>query len=610
MAEDINTANEVVDATMDETAADLAPAVNDAMEDDLDFGDAPGKEEKLTDDGGVIKKIITPGEGWESPEAGDEVTVHYVGTLEDGTQFDSSRDRDEPFVFPLGQGRVIKGWDTGVAKMKKGEKSLLICKPEYAYGAQGSPPKIPPNATLNFEVELISWRSIKDISGDGGVIKTVVAEGSGWQECKELFEAKVAYTARVAGAEAPFASSDETVFTVSEGHLVPAVKVALKTMKKGEKVHLKVKPAYGFGEAGSEAYGVPPNAELEIDLTLTGWHHVENVNPEGTVVKKTLVSDENEYRTPNEGSKVTVRLTGKLLSDGTVFVRHEEGSELVFTTGEEQVPEGLEEAVMKMKKGERALITVTDPALGYGEAEHAGPLAAVPAGSGLQYEVELVAFENSKESWEMSDAEKVQAAKARKEKGNAYYKAGKLAKAQQYWDKAVSVVQYDKSFPEDAKQAAREVKRSCWLNLAAMDIKKQHWKDALRHCNNVLDIDSQNVKALYRRAQARMGLQELVEAETDIKNALYVEPNNADLLVLQKRLKVAMKEQNKKEASLYSKMFKFPASSKPAPPAAPAAAEVVPDAPAAADNAPAEPVPAPPAEAATVVPAEAEAMAA
>lgn len=86
------------------------------------------------------------------PVKGAKVKVHYVGTLEDGTKFDSSRDRNEMFEFTLGKGQVIKGWDKGVATMQIGEKAILKCSPEYGYGAAGSPPTIPPNATLLFEV--------------------------------------------------------------------------------------------------------------------------------------------------------------------------------------------------------------------------------------------------------------------------------------------------------------------------------------------------------------------------------------------------------------------------------------------------------------------------
>ncbi|MDB6017624.1 MAG: peptidylprolyl isomerase [Pedosphaera sp.] len=98
---------------------------------------------------------ITTGTG-ASPKAGDTVTVHYTGWLMDGTKFDSSVDRDDPFAFVLGAGQVIQGWDEGVATMKIGDKARLTIPPEKAYGRQGYPGAIPPNATLIFEVELLS----------------------------------------------------------------------------------------------------------------------------------------------------------------------------------------------------------------------------------------------------------------------------------------------------------------------------------------------------------------------------------------------------------------------------------------------------------------------
>jgi peptidylprolyl isomerase len=111
----------------------------------------------ITLDSGLQYEELAEGTG-EQPNRGQSVTVHYTGWLTNGKKFDSSVDRGQPFVFTLGVGQVIKGWDEGVATMKVGGKRKLLIPPQLGYGARGAGGVIPANADLVFEVELISFR--------------------------------------------------------------------------------------------------------------------------------------------------------------------------------------------------------------------------------------------------------------------------------------------------------------------------------------------------------------------------------------------------------------------------------------------------------------------
>ena len=114
---------------------------------------APKASPVGTTPSGLIYVITRHGEGAQ-PKLGDTVRVHYTGVLTNGTKFDSSLDRGEPYAFELGAGRVIKGWDEGIAKLHVGDQATLIVPPALGYGPQGNGP-IPPDATLVFVVELI-----------------------------------------------------------------------------------------------------------------------------------------------------------------------------------------------------------------------------------------------------------------------------------------------------------------------------------------------------------------------------------------------------------------------------------------------------------------------
>ncbi|KAK7864395.1 hypothetical protein R5R35_010986 [Gryllus longicercus] len=223
-------------------------------------------------DSGVLKEVLREGEGSETPQPGSKVFVHYVGTLTDGTKFDSSRDRGTPFEFNIGKGNVIKAWDIGVATMKKGELAVFSCKSEYAYGENGSPPKIPPNATLIFEIEVLDWQG-EDLSQkkDGGILRYQIEAGEGYATPNDGAAVEVHLTGKY--QDNVFEDRD-VIFPLGEGSeygVCEGLERALEKFKKGEKSRILLKSKYAFKKDGKPEFNIPSNADIEYVVHLINF---------------------------------------------------------------------------------------------------------------------------------------------------------------------------------------------------------------------------------------------------------------------------------------------------------------------------------------------------
>ncbi|CAH9053689.1 unnamed protein product [Cuscuta europaea] len=207
-----------------------------------------------------------------------------------------------------------------------------------------------------------------------------------------------------------------------------------------------------------------------------------------------------------------------------------------------------------MKENEHAIVTVKSE-YGFGSNAVKRDLATVPPFSTLVFEVEMLKFIREKEPWEISIHERIEVANRKKEEGNVLFKHEKYERALKKYKKAVDYVSEGGCFEDNDQKLIKSLQVSCWLNGAACCLKLDNFIESIKQCSMVLGIESSNVKALYRRAQAYMKTNDLHLAELDIKKFLEIDPENKEVKLLQKNLKQLQAESNKRDANLYTTMF-------------------------------------------------------
>lgn len=540
-----------------------APAVEKPDQDD-DFSQSGD----ITGDGGVIKEILSHGiQGWQKPENGDDVQMHYRGTLLDGTQFDSSYDRGTPFSFKLGDGKVIKGWDIVGKTMAKGEKAKVTLTPEYAYGESGSPPKIPGNATLIFEMELLSWTSKRDVFGDGLVIKTEVSPGEGWERPGKLAEATLKVIATAVEADGKTVGkhlhTGEVTFTLGSGRVPLAWEKVVEDMKKNTQINLICRPPH---TGGPGVDFVPDGTPCVLyALTLLSWRKIEDIHSDGTLVKKVLKEGDGWER-PNEGSTVSVNAKYFLpCEDSDLIVPPAAGDVAMaienfeFKIGDGIVIDGLDRVVQSMKVNEVAVVALA-PEHAFKTASNLLPQELTAKGfspsTRILIELTMTKFEKSKDVWSMSFEEKVEEMKVRKERGNELFKTKRYATAKKNYDRAVAFFDSPTSeLSPELKSQVNELLVQCHLNLAVCLDRLGDIPKVMTHCKKALEIAPANVKALYRQGCAYLAMEDYYNANSSLKYALQLSPGNIDVRRKLKELKDKRLKQDAEDKKLYSNLF-------------------------------------------------------
>jgi peptidylprolyl isomerase len=364
--------------------------------------------QETTTASGLKYRVVKTGDGKQATK-GSKVIVHYTGTLTNGTKFDSSKDRNQPFSFKLGIGQVIQGWEEGIAMMREGEVAILTIPPSLGYGDRDMG-TIPPNSTLIFEVELIAVHEpVKpfDVKGKDTItlesgLKYMI-EGRGRNDAQQAKEGDVAvvhYTGYFLDGQV-FDSSVEreepATFTLGGGRLIRGWEEGVMRMKVGDRYRLIIPPNLAYGQEGINNL-IPPNSTLIFDVELVELR--EGFKPFDVTGKDTITTasglkyiivegaaDDAGKPEPNE--IVEVHYTGYLPSGKVFDSSYERGEPMQFMYGTGRMIKGWEEGLSHMSIGTKFRLII--PAnLAYGE-QGAGN-GIIPPNSPLIFDVEMLSI--------------------------------------------------------------------------------------------------------------------------------------------------------------------------------------------------------------------------
>jgi peptidylprolyl isomerase len=369
-----------------------------------------GQMENLkTTSSGLQYAILKHGKGIK-PEAGDKVTVNYVGKFMNDTVFDSSYNRGQAFSFTLGEGRVIKGWDEGLTLLQEGDSAVFVIPPQLGYGGKAVGP-IPANSTLKFDVTLEKVEKApaiiafdtkgKDTVKTASGLKIIVVKSADKNAVKPAAgdNIEVHYTGYFEDGKI-FDSSvrrgEPISFALGKGQVIKGWDEGLSMMAVGEKARLLIPYELAYGENGRPP-AIPAKANLIFDVELINVHKSVTPVPFDTHGKDTITTATGlkcifitkgvkNAQKAEKGKTVKVHYTG-YFEDGKIFDSSvQRGTPFEFQLGVGKVIQGWDEGVAMMHIGDKCRLLIPYK-LAYGEKGYPG---AIPAKANLIFDVELL----------------------------------------------------------------------------------------------------------------------------------------------------------------------------------------------------------------------------
>jgi len=503
---------------------------------------------------GVRKVIIdaTPVEGSERPIFGDEVTIHVVMRVIDGTAVWSTREEGTPFTVVVGQWprETIEGLEIAALSMYKGEVSRFTITPRFGYGVFENPQRpagVPLKGNVICDVELLSFKPCiskkVDLFNDGCAVKSIVERGEGKVFPKRGQDLLISVKATARDGQI-LSEHVDLAYRIGDdccGSITRVVAEGILNMTEGEKATVPMR-RFGIDDAIVDR----EHAAGTLELELKRMFEFADVSPQknGSLMKKVLIRGEGKVR-PIDTSNVTVTLTAA--TNGVETLPGFTGARDVdFCVGEGSVIDALEFAVLDMVAGETAVLTCTEP-MSYCHDERLGLQCS--GASTVVLTVELKHLEPCFVAAELPLAERIAFAQARKDKGGELFQQSRFRLALDRYDKVLALFNADENDP-----AVAELRLLCELNRAACLLKVGDPTGAIAACNNVLDVDPDQIKALFRRGSARFQMSNYSGALSDMNEVLQKDPRNVDARNMVVQIRAAKKQYSQKEKTTAAKM--------------------------------------------------------